>query len=185
MHFEVFDVNANAVIELETRWDIMIMIMNINIRMADLEEASIVGGLIYDMECELWPDQSNSFKRTKFEKTAQMLLQPDTGLWAFVASRGRQIVGALTLNECAAIYAGGYFGEIADVYVTPICRSTGIGKSLVGTAIDFGKKRGWPFLEVGAPKLPKWQKTVNFYNRIGFKEIGPRLELALLKKIVR
>ena len=148
--------------------------------MATAEEASIVGGLIYKMECELWSDQSDTLEKTKFEKAAQMLLQPDTGLWSFVSClKGQQIVGALTLNKCAAIYAGGYFGEIADIYVLPAYRSYGLGNSLVNAAIDFGKKQGWPFLEVGAPSQPKWKRTVNFYNRIGFKEIGPRLELAL------
>jgi GNAT superfamily N-acetyltransferase len=85
----------------------------------------------------------------------------------------------LALNECAAIYAGGFFGEIADVYVLPPLRSAGIGGLLINAAVKFGRNRGWPFLEVGAPGLPRWQRTVDFYNRLGFKEIGPRLELSL------
>ncbi len=30
-------------------------------------------------------------------------------------------------------------------------------------------------LEVGAPSVPKWQRTVDFYLRNGFEEVGPRL----------
>ncbi len=76
------------------------MSVNVQIRMAVPDEASIVGALIYKMECELWPDQLDLYEKTKFEKTAQILLQPDIGLWAFVACLdGQQIVGALTLNE--------------------------------------------------------------------------------------
>ena len=34
-------------------------------------------------------------------------------------------------------------------------------------------------IEVGAPDLPRWQRTVDFYKRYGFTEIGPRLAFDL------
>jgi hypothetical protein len=34
-------------------------------------------------------------------------------------------------------------------------------------------------LEVGAPDAPRWQKSIDFYIRCGFEEIGPRLFLPL------
>lgn len=152
----------------------------IQIRVAALKESSTVGSLIYQMECELWPEQTNFSEKIEFEDAAHRLLQADTGMWAFAAwADGKKIVGALTLNEYTAIYAGGYFGEIADLYVIPGCRSTGIGNALIDAPIDFGIKRGWPFLATGGPSLPRWQRTVVFYNGIGFEEIGSRLELAL------
>jgi hypothetical protein len=33
--------------------------------------------------------------------------------------------------------------------------------------------------EVGAPAVPRFQRTVNFYVRNGFVEVGPRLSHAL------
>ena len=40
----------------------------------------------------------------------------------------------LTVNECTALYAGGPFGEIAEVYITPDSRSAVIGGRLVDAA---------------------------------------------------
>jgi hypothetical protein len=39
-------------------------------------------------------------------------------------------------------------------------------------------------LEVGAPDVPRWQRTVDFYKRNGFKEVGPRLYLPLSENSV-
>ena len=43
-------------------------------------------------------------------------------------------------------------------------------------ANTFSISKGWQFLEVGAPGLPRWQRTVDFYLGNGFSVIGPRLE---------
>jgi GNAT superfamily N-acetyltransferase len=83
------------------------------------------------------------------------------------------------LNECAAIYAGGRFGEISEIYVVPDGRSKKVGALLIEAAAAFGRKREWPFIEVGAPSVPAWQRTVDFYLKRGFEEIGPRLQLTL------
>ncbi len=88
-------------------------------------------------------------------------------------------VGLLMLNECAAIYAGGKFGEISEFYVATRHRSAGVGALLVDAAADFGRNRGWLELEVGTPDVPRWQRTVDFYLEYGFKEVGPRLGLHL------
>ncbi|MFP6745114.1 MAG: hypothetical protein VCB77_08015, partial [Alphaproteobacteria bacterium] len=37
----------------------------------------------------------------------------------------------------------------------------------------FRPKLGWLELEVGAPDVPRWQRTVDFYLGYGFKEVGP------------
>jgi GNAT superfamily N-acetyltransferase len=74
---------------------------------------------------------------------------------------------------------GGRFGEITELYVTPAFRALGVGKRLVEAAVEFARQRGWSRLEVGAPEIPKWAETVNFYRRTGFSEVGPRLKLEL------
>ena len=53
------------------------------------------------------------------------------------SARGGQhfrAVGVLTLNECAAIYTGGKFGEIPELYVELNLRSAGIGPMLLEAA---------------------------------------------------
>ena len=83
------------------------------------------------------------------------------------------------LIECAAIYAGGRFGEISEFYVVPDFRSKGVGALMIEVAVAFGHERGWPHIAVGAPSVPIWQRTVDFYLSCGFDEVGPRLELRI------
>jgi len=81
----------------------------------------------------------------------------------------------MTLNECAAIYAGGKFGEISELYVCPEMRSKGIARQFLDHAQIEAVDRGWKRIEVGAPGQPEWQRTLNFYLHNGFEEVGPRL----------
>ncbi|WP_419177305.1 GNAT family N-acetyltransferase [Ruegeria halocynthiae] len=85
----------------------------------------------------------------------------------------------IMLNECAAIYAGGVFGEISELYVLPKLRSRGTAGALIQEAVDLGCSRKWNRLEVGAPNQPEWKRTFDFYIRSGFDEVGPRLRKIL------
>jgi len=111
---------------------------------------------------------------------ARDLLDGAHGYWAWLALDETGAPAAvLTLNECAAVYAGGRFGEICELYVRPDQRSTDIGRRLLDQAAEFGRQRSWSQLEVGAPSLPRWERTVAFYKRNGFTEVGPRLNFKL------
>ena len=134
--------------------------------------------MVYELLTELYPDAA--YKRNVFVGTASTLLTGSEGVWSFLAKTpDHRDVGVVTLNECAAIYVGGRFGEISELYVVPDFRSKGVGALLIQAAVAFGRERGWPHLAVGAPSVPTWQRTVDFYLRHGFEEVGPRLELAL------
>ncbi|WP_444935175.1 GNAT family N-acetyltransferase [Microbulbifer sp. JTAC008] len=87
----------------------------------------------------------------------------------------------ITLSRSAAIYAGGNYGVIEELYVEPGFRSQFIGKALLAEAISFAKEEGWPRLEVSTPERENWQRTIDFYLREGFLEnsVGERLKLEL------
>ena len=146
------------------------MTSSIVVHQAGSNQAERVGRLAYDLLTELYPD--TKFKQEFFTDAARALLDNGEGVWAFLATEeDARDVGLVTLNECAAIYAGGRFGEISELYVVPEYRSKSVGALLLDTAISFGRKRGWPNLEVGAPNPPTGQRTVDFYLRNGF-ELG-------------
>jgi GNAT superfamily N-acetyltransferase len=148
------------------------------VRRAGPEEFESVGNLIYELMTELYPDTAQ--QRNAFVDAARRLLKGSAGVWSYLAmTSDDRDVGVITLNECAAIYAGGRFGEISEFYVVPDFRSAGVGARLIEAAIAFGRERGWPNIEVGAPSPPTWQRTVDFYRRHGFEEVGPRLDLTL------
>ena len=149
------------------------------IRQATVEDAETVGRLVHTLIREIVPEYEGRKSPEQYIDTAGDLLANHPGVWAFVAEAGTETTGVLTLNECAAIYAGGSFGEICELYVAPAFRSAGVGAKLIDAAVEFGRKRGWPVIEVGAPDIPRWQKSVEFYQRYGFEMVGPRLEFEL------
>jgi len=106
--------------------------------------------------------------------TRDMLMRPDDFV-ALLAHDGEEVVGALTLSTCYAVYAEGAFGEIAELYVAPAWRSKHVGRLLIDAAALHARSRGWKSLEVGAPPAETWSRTVAFYKGYGFQEIGPRL----------
>lgn len=154
------------------------MTPSIDVHQVGPSEAERVGRLAFKLLTELYPD--TEFKQKFFTDAARTLVGNSEGVWAFLATTNdARDVGLITLNECAAIYAGGHFGEISELYVVPDYRSKSVGALLIAAATSFGRKRGWPNIEVGAPSPPRWQRTVDFYLRHGFEEIGPRLDLEL------
>jgi GNAT superfamily N-acetyltransferase len=82
-------------------------------------------------------------------------------------------IGILTIVECLSISAGGKYGVINELYVTPEYRSEGVGKMLVDEAKALAEMRGWRRLEVTTPG-DTFDKTLRFYEREGFDKIGPR-----------
>jgi GNAT superfamily N-acetyltransferase len=149
-----------------------------SVHRAEPSDFERVGRLSFALLDELYP--ALGYERGAFVEAAKALLGGGAGVWAFLAvTPDRGDVGLITLNECAAVYAGGRFGEISELYVVPELRSSGVGTALVDAAIAFARARGWPNLEVGAPSVPEWQRTVDFYRRRGFVEVGPRLDLRL------
>jgi len=131
-----------------------------------------VGQLTFELLNELFPELG--YQRDACIATAKILLASEAGVWSFIATQSdERDIGIVMLNECSAIYAGGQFGEISELYVAPDYRSIGVGARLIAAAAEFGRKRGWPDLEVGAPSVPVGQRTVDFYLRNGFDEVGP------------
>jgi GNAT superfamily N-acetyltransferase len=149
------------------------------VAIATPDEYDMVGSKVFELLTELFPDET-SYQRDKCIVVARNLLSKNSPVWAFVAKNSNdELVGVLTLNECAAIYSYGNFGEISELYVESAERSSGVGAKLIEAATEFGRNKGWPELEVGAPPVPEWQKSVDFYIRQGFVKGGPRLSLSL------
>jgi GNAT superfamily N-acetyltransferase len=149
---------------------------SISIKQVDIKHADIVAGFVYDLIDELAAGKSPSLG--KISNDTEAVLKNDH-VFGFISFEGTSPTGLIMLNECAAIYAGGVFGEISELYVAPKLRSRGIAGALIQEAIDFARSRKWNRLEVGAPNQPEWKRTFDFYLRAGFDEVGPRLRKSL------
>lgn len=144
----------------------------ISVRLAQGEDASTVAGLVHSLLDELSSGKGPGVE--EIAERAETVLS-GTGVVAVIAFAGDAPIGVMTLNECAAIYAGGKFGEISELYVRPEMRSKGVAQRLLDYAQKEALARGWKRIEVGAPGQPDWHRTLNFYLRNGFDEVGPRL----------
>jgi GNAT superfamily N-acetyltransferase len=144
----------------------------ISVRLAQGEDAATVAGLVHSLLDELSGGKAPAVE--EIVERAETVLS-GTGVVAVIACVGDEPIGVMTLNECAAIYAGGKFVEISELYVLPEMRSKGVAQRLLDYAQQEALARGWKRIEVGAPGQPDWHRTLNFYLRNGFDEVGPRL----------
>lgn len=94
--------------------------------------------------------------------------------WLAYHAEKQEYVGVVLMSESFAVYAGGTFGTITELYVHPHYRNQGIGTGLITIAQRFGKQQGWKRLEVTSPPLPAFASTLEFYQREGFSITGGR-----------
>ena len=90
-------------------------------------------------------------------------------------STNDEILGILCLSEAQAIYAGGNYGIVNDMYVYPQYRSKYIGKKLIEKAKELAKEKNWKRIEVTAPTSEN-KKTIDFYKKNEFVFTGPKMK---------
>ncbi|WP_169333552.1 GNAT family N-acetyltransferase [Leeia oryzae] len=149
-----------------------------SIRPALPADAEMVGQLVGALFNELrgLPDTAASELDTRL---VRKLLGMEDQVFGFLLQEDDEVVGIIMLGERNALYAGGTYGVITELYVHPNKRSHGLAQLLMTKAEEFARNRGWTMLEVGAPSVPKWQRSVSFYTSVGFHEVGPRLRKRL------
>jgi len=146
----------------------------IQIRVAAVKDAALIADMIHDLLMELEPEHQSEISQMPLTETSQRLLE-DGKVWALIANIGSTPVGILTLHECAAIYAGGLFGEVSELYVKPQFRSGKVGEALLNYAMQFGAQKDWQRLEVGIPDPGERSRTHSFYCSNEFQQTGARL----------
>jgi GNAT superfamily N-acetyltransferase len=103
-------------------------------------------------------------------------------------------IGVLTLSQSFALYAGGEYGVIDEMYVLPEHRGQGVGRALIEAAVTIARHRRWFRLDVTGPEGEGGEsgKTTGeagvasagpgapvrrFYERAGFEFTGCKLRL--------
>lgn len=148
----------------------------ISVRRASIEDARIVARLVDALLAELSSTPSKLAERTA---TAPRVLAMTDRVFGFLAYDRAEPVGVMMISESQSIYAGGTFGVITELYIAASHRSSGVAKHLIDAGANLARERGWPQLEVGAPHQPTWARSLQFYLRRGFTEVGPRLKLVV------
>lgn len=133
-----------------------------------------VADLIIKLLLELSPQSEAELETMNLPAVARDMLR-SLKIYAMMAEIDGSAVGVVTLHECAAVYAGGRFGEISELYVEPDFRGHGIGKQLVTAAFVRAEELGWKRLEVCTPPAKQGKNPIRFYESLGFVDIGSRL----------
>lgn len=154
----------------------------IQIYRATTIDSTIVSSLIGELLKDFNERSGSNFliDITKIDETCKDLLTRDNYA-AFIAidQSIHKPVGVITISQATAIYNGGDFGVITELYVDRDIRSKGIGKLLIKNALDFGRNQNWTRIEVGAPNKDEWPRTLDFYKRNGFDEKGIKLRISI------
>ena len=153
---------------------------NISIRSAKPENipqvAEFVDSLLFELN-----NKKVELDHDKMSRTCTELISSSSHK-AFIAFYGEKEVGMAGLVQSVAIYTQGPFGVINELYVIPEYRSLGVGKLFIDAITAYGEEKGWSRIEVGALSRESWQRTIDFYLKEGFVEIGPRLRKYLPHK---
>lgn len=148
---------------------------NLRVEKLSLSEKEIVLDLVHKLLREL-EGENDEFAGADKDKMLRELQQNEARFNAFAAlNEHDETVGMLTLVETFAIYAGGNYGVIDEMYVAPEYRSQGVGKMLLAAAKAYGRQKNWLRIDVTAPPEEEWRRTVKFYEREGFVFTGPKL----------
>lgn len=86
------------------------------VRRATEKDSEVTASLLLRLLSELYDADQYGYRADTLGPAARALLKDGSGYWALLAWADRgEAVGVITLNECAAVYAFGKFGEIPEV----------------------------------------------------------------------
>ena len=150
----------------------------LTMRPAQAEDAALVAELISELLLELDPQCGLELADMQLADSAASLLGAGH-IRVYLAFMAGEPAGVISLHQCAALYAGGLFGEISELYVRPAYRSHNVGKLLVEQAARLAEQLGWQRLEVGTPPPQNSPRTLQFYQAQGFVTTGQRMRLLI------
>ena len=150
--------------------------MEINFRVATVEDSEKIGSLVVDLTTEI----SKLTKAKLFDIDLNGTIQKcnelisDGHYSAILGVYENQPIAVATMSETYALYAGGKIGVIQEFYVSPEFRASGIGSTLIEQVQHYGNKHNWSCIELCTPPLPEFEQTLNFYQKNGLTPVGGR-----------
>lgn len=151
--------------------------MNILIEEIKNDEIEIAIQLLKELYIELG-EEEESVEFLDKNLIVQMTASGITEIY-LAKTDNQKVVGIMTLTENQAIYAGGKFGSLDEMYIKPEFRSKNIGAQFIERMKEIGAERNWKRVDVTAPTEERWVRTVEFYKKSGFVFTGPKLKLRI------
>jgi GNAT superfamily N-acetyltransferase len=106
--------------------------VNIEVRLAEPRDLEIIHGILEEIQpCEI------SMRAKRLTEALDSTLSS-----YLVAVSASKVIGFLNIWRLPDIVDGGYLGIILDCYVSTSARKQGVGKMLMSSALELGKKIG-------------------------------------------
>jgi GNAT superfamily N-acetyltransferase len=154
-------------------------VARVSVDRVDVDQAPTVFALVTQLLLELGEEGEEAGSLDETALSAGWRARPDQHVAFLARSEGESAIGVVTVAEAFAVYAGGAYGIINEMYVVPGFRSAGVGALLVDAVKTLGRARGWRRVDVTAPESARWSRTRLFYERMGFTFTGPKLKVVL------
>ncbi len=139
--------------------------MTRRVRLADRDDADVIGRLLYAFNREY--DEPTPPPSALAERMRQLLDGGDT----LVLLAGDGPDGLAVLRFRAAIWSTGLECYLAELYVTPARRGQGLGRALMEAALREARNRGADTMDIGVdePDLAarRLYESLGFTNRAG------------------
>lgn len=150
--------------------------MNIEFIQAKPDHSVIIGNFVIDLTSEICRvTNANHFDIKPDETLSRCRELLVAGHYSAIIGYYKDCpVAVATFTEAFALYAGGKVGTIQEFYVIPEQRSEGIGGLLIEQVREYGALNDWSNIELCAPPLPEFDRTLDFYQRNGLSPVGGR-----------
>lgn len=144
------------------------------IRLATVEDAGLVGSLLWDFNREFdSPTPDAAFFGGRFAE-----LLPLDDVLVLLAEDAGQAVGFGYLTLRPTPYHDGPLAQLEELYVRPRFRDRGIGTTLITAALDAVRARGAGEMHINVDEID--HDTRRFYERHGFVNILPGEDYRML-----
>lgn len=153
--------------------------MSIRIVLATSADAATVASLVAALTqgiCAVMNDDTQfNHNLTLTEELCRSWIEEGlyTVLLAYVDGENAP-VGVAAIAQTHALYAHGKIGVIQECYVAPAYRNRAVGGALLDAAFALAPQKGWVCMELCTPPLPEFARSLDFYQKFGFKPVGGR-----------
>jgi len=135
------------------------------VRLADRDDAAVIGRLLYDFNREF--DEPTPAPAALAQRLRQLMAGGDTT----VVLGGDGPDGLAVLRFRAAIWSSGLECDLAELYVTPAGRGRGLGRALMEAALTEARRRGADSMDIGVDEpdhaARRLYESLGFTNRAG------------------
>lgn len=154
------------------------------VRAARVDDLDQVLASVRDLLRELSGDAARELPAGAREAARAVIDDRALGTLLVATTGSGEVMGVLGASRQVALRTGGAYLLIQELHVSPGHRRAGVGERLIRHLVADAVGRGLPLVEVGlpGPGFAHQSRTLAFYRKQGFTEVGPRMRHRVAEK---